>query len=168
MPIDLLEQPTDYGAVLYQWDFAEFEHHERGVVWYVVAALAAIGLVVYALVTANILFAVIVILVAVLIVYIQRREPREMTIKVTQEGVVIENRLYPFEDIKSFWIAYEIPDVHNIYFEFKSVSIPRLSVPYDVSVDPNELRRYLLQYVPENQEREGRPISELLAKLLKL
>lgn len=168
MPINLAEQPTEYGKVLFQWDFPEFEAHERGTTWYVVAGLLMLGLLVYAIVSANILFAVIIVLVAILLVYIEKREPREMTIKIAEEGVVIENRLFPYEEIKTFWIAYEVPDVHNIYFEFKSLSIPRLSIPYAENINPNQLRSYLLQYVDENQEREGRPVSEVIAKLLKL
>lgn len=167
MPIDLAQQKIDYGATHFEWDFPEFIQHERGLWWYVLAGLIVLGILVYSLFTANILFAVLTIMVVIIMLFVHQRQPRIMRIKVTDEGLVIENRLYPYSEIRSFWMVYEQPDVKNLYVEFRSMFIPRLSVPYG-ELDPNRLKAFLLQYIDEDDERTGEPVSETLGRWLRL
>ena len=166
MPFDLFTDKIDYGEVVFSWDFSEFTKHERSLLWYALSVLVVLGLLIFALVSGNVLFAIIIILASIIIIHISRHEPRIMNIKITKEGIVIENRFYPFSEIKNFWIIHE-PDVKRLYFEFKSALIPRLSIPYQEQ-DPNQLREFLLEYIEENDEREGEPISEAVARWLKL
>ncbi len=166
MPFDLLKEKVDYGEVFFSWDFPEFIKHQRGILWYLAAFLAVIGLLVFSLVSENFLFAVIIILSAIIVIYISRKNPRIINIKITDKGIVIENNFYPYSEIKNFWIINE-PEARRLYIEFRSAFIPRLSIPYQ-DQDPNELREYLLLYLEENDEREGEPVSETLARWLKL
>lgn len=167
MPFDLLSEKIDYGAVRFDWDFPEFIKQPRTVLWYLAAVLVVVGLLIYALVTLNILFAVIIIIATVIIIFLNRKEPRIMNIKITAEGIVIENRFYPFDEIKNFWIVDQFPLVKRVYFDFKSFFIPRLSIPYQ-DQDPNKLKDFLVQYLDENTEREGEPVSEGISRWLKL
>lgn len=167
MPFDLLAQKIDYGEVDFSWDFPEYITHDRSLPWYVLSSLVVVGLFAFSLITGNILFAIIIILATIITVYIGRRQPRIMNIKLTEEGIVVENRFYPYSEIKNFWIVHEMPNIRKLYFEFSSPLIPRLSVPYQ-DQDPNQLRNYLLQYVEESDEREGEPISEAIGRWLKL
>ena len=166
MPFDLLKDKVDYGEVAFTWDFPEFTKHNRGILWHLIAFIVVVGLLVFLLFSANFLFAVIIILSVVIIVYISRRDPRIMNIKITDAGLVIENHFYPYSEIKNFWILHE-PDIKRLYIEFRSAFVPRLSIPYQ-DQDPNELREFLLQFIEENDEREGEPVSETLARWLKL
>lgn len=166
MPFDLLKDKVDYGEVAFSWDFPEFTSHQRGLLWYLIAFLVVVGLLIFSFATDNFLFAVIIILSVVIIVYISRRNPRIMNIKITDAGIVIENHFYPYSEIKNFWIINE-PDIKRLYIEFHSAFIPRLSIPYR-DQDADTLREFLLQFIEENDEREGEPISETLARWLKL
>lgn len=167
MPINLTEQQVDYGQVYYEWDFPEYTRHERSLTWYIVAGIVVLGFLLYAFFTANILFVVLTIMVVVILLFVQQREPRTMHIKITDEGLVIENRLFAYDEIRSFWVVYELPDIRNVYFEFKSVVIPRLVVPYG-DLDPNRLRAFLQQYIEVDDEREGVPVSEVVSRWLRL
>lgn len=167
MPIDLTEQKIDYGKVHFQWEFPEYESYERTKKWYGTAVAVFAALLLYALLTFNILFAVIIFLFSVIIIFLHRKEPKLLGVKITDEGIVIESKLYRYDEIKSFWIVYELPRIKNLYFEFKSWALPRLAIPY-LDQDPNRLRAFLLQYIDENTEREGEPISDSIGRWLKL
>ena len=167
MPIDLGQEQMDYGKVHYEWDFPEYTKHERTIVWYIVAGIVVLGILIFSFVTANILFAVLTIMVIIILVFMQQREPRILNFKITDEGLVIENRFYAYDEIKSFWIVYELPHLKNLYFEFKSLVVPRLTVPYD-DIDPNRLQSFLAQYIEIDDEREGEPVSESISRLLRL
>ncbi|MGB0757683.1 MAG: hypothetical protein ACPGO5_04480 [Patescibacteria group bacterium] len=167
MPKDLLEQKVSYGTVRYEWDFPEFIPYERGRGWYITAGVLAALLLIFSWSTANFWFAVFVILVAFVIWFIQQRKPRMFTFKIADEGLVIENLFYAYDEIRSFWIVSEADDDNTAYFEFKAAATPRLGVPF-IDIDPNRLQTFLEQYIQVHPEREGRPISESIARLLRL
>ena len=90
-----------------------------------------------------------------------------LNIKVTDNGIVIENLFYLYDEIRSFWVVSEDYNENNVYFEFKSFSTPRLNVPF-IDVDPVRLQTYLAQFIDVDPEREGTPLSETLSRWLRL
>jgi len=167
MPIDLLDNRIEYGKVRYEWDFSEFIHYERSRWWYATAGLVIFLLLLFAFVTVNLLFGILIIMVSLVIFYLQNRHPRMLNIKITDQGIIIENLFYTYDEIRNFWVVSQNQDESTVYFEFKALSIPRLSVPF-IEVDPVRLQTYLSQFIELNADREGIPISEIFSRWLKL
>ena len=150
------------------WEVPEYETHERTRNWYIIAAVIGVLLLVYSVITSNFLFAGIIIIGTLVIILTDGKEPIKVRISLTDEGVEVGRKFYDYDEIKDFAIVYKPKmGVKNLYFEFKTVVKPRLSIPL-LDRDPLVIRDKLLKYLQEDLERTDQPLSEGLAKLFKL
>ena len=160
-------QTPDHGTALRHWVIAEYTQHERGRSWYVVASLVAAGLLIWALITNNFLFAVLIMLTVIILLVRHSEMPPQLMVSVFEDGIQVGEGFYPFKDLKSFWIIYEPPEVKMLYFDFKNAWRPRLPIPLQ-DENPIEVRRLLLKYLEEDLSRESEPTSDALSRLLRL
>ncbi len=162
----IIEAVEDQGEQVFGWLVDEYERHERGPIWYAVAFLAAVGLILYAIIAQNFLFAIIIVMFGVIIGLSSLREPERVLFQVTTRGVSVGSLFVPFRELKDFWIVYEPPYVKNLYVEHKNPLTPRIVIPID-DADPVEIRRALLVYLDEDGRTEE-PLGDLLGRVLKL
>lgn len=150
------------------WQVPEYEKPERDKRWYIIAAVLAMAMLLYAFVTDNFLFMGIIILTAFILFLHDSQEPEQVTVALSDEGVVIGRKFYDYDELKNFGIVYK-PNIgaKNLYFEFKSPMKQRLSIPL-MEQDPLVIRKELLRYLPEDLDRTNRPLSEQLSRLLKI
>lgn len=158
----------NYGEELLSWEVPEFEKHERTKRWYIISIVASLLLMLFAFLTSNFLFAVIIIIAALIVILRDGQEPEMVRFIIATEGVVIGRKFYDYDEIKDFAVVYK-PNlgIKNIYFEFKTVIKPRLSIPL-INNNPLPIREILLKYLPEDLERTDQPVSEALGKTFKL
>lgn len=155
------------GEPIRSWTIDEYERHERGPMWYAVAFIVGVALVLYAMITQDFLFAIIIIMAGVIIGLSTLREPRRVLFQVTTRGVAVDRTFSPYKELKSFWILYEPPHVKNLYIDFRNPVTPHLKVPLEEE-DPLEVRSALLEFMGEEQSQEDEPLSDLLGRVLKL
>ncbi len=164
------EQQTqiDQGDEIMSWQVPEYEKHERNKSWYILAGVIGLLFLIYAVYTKNFLFAVIIIVVALIMILHDSREPDLIKVSITDEGVIVGRKFYDYDEIKNFSIVYKPKqEVKNLYFEFKNVLRQRLSIPLQ-DMNPLSIRENLLKYLPEDLDRTDQPLSEGLAKMFKL
>lgn len=163
-----LAKTTNYGQKIMSWRVPEYEKHERGRGWYILAIIFGLIFLAYSLTSGNFLFAAIIVIGALVIILHDGREPMLVDFSLTDQGIIVGQRFYDYDEIKDFSIIYKPhQEVKNLYFEFKSIIKPRLSIPLD-NLNPLPIRENLLKYLPEDLERTDQPVSEALAKLFKL
>ncbi|MBI4592315.1 hypothetical protein HY733_02615 [Candidatus Uhrbacteria bacterium] len=161
------ESLFDIGSPRLEWEVDEYSAHSRSKLWYSIAAVLGVALIVYAIATANFLFAVIILMIGVITLLSSFVPPDRVPVVITNTGVVVSDMYYDFQAIKDFSIAYDPPDVKNLYFEFHSPWHPLLTVPLE-DIDPNEVRELLLPYCLENLERVEENLTDVLRRLYKL
>lgn len=162
------DQSTDHGETLVSWSIPEYEQHDRSVGWYFFAVLVGIALLVWALVTASYLFAIIILMTAVILYRQASQKPAMLRFTITEDGLELGDRhFYSYKDLATFWIVYEPPDVKRLFFTFKSSVRPYLAVPIE-NQNPVAIRQSLKRYLPEDLEREGEPATDALGRALKL
>jgi hypothetical protein len=167
MTEEQLQEKAFHGEEIMAWTVDEYERHERGPIWYAVAVVLGVTLLLYAVLTQNFLFAVIVIMFGVIIGLSTMREPQQLLFVMTSRGVEIGGKFIPFKEFRSFWVLYEPPHVKNVYLEYKRSVRPHIVVPlYDQN--PLEVRKALLKYLDEDLTQEEEPLADLLGRLLKL
>ncbi|MFH1254963.1 MAG: hypothetical protein V1667_00585 [bacterium] len=160
--------PAESGKKIIGWKIPEYDKHERQRNWYVAAAAAGFAFMVYSFFSGNFLFAAIIIIGAFIIITHDGQEPMKIDFSITDEGLKVGRNFYDYDAIKDFSIVYKPREnVKNLYFEFKNVVRPRLSIPLG-SMDPLPIRENLLKYLSEDLERTNQPLSESLAKMFKL
>jgi hypothetical protein len=158
----------DFGEEIIGWTVAEYDKHERSKGWYITASIIALLLLFYSFMSANFLFAVIIVVVALVVILHDGQDPDKVKFSLTDEGVMIGRKFYDYDEIKDFSIVYKPrQEIKNLYFEFKTAVKPRLSIPLG-KMNPLSIRENLLKYLTEDLERTDQPLSEALAKFFKL
>lgn len=163
----MVEEIKNYGKILIQWHFPEFEKRERSTYWYILLIIIAVGLLIFSLTESNFLFAVIIVMVVIIILLHQRKAPVELDVKITEAGLEIGENFYAYKDLEKFFIIYEPPKISTLYIEFKTNLKPRLSIPLQ-DQNPVKVRNTLLIFLEEDIYREEEPTSDSLARWLKL
>ena len=152
---------------LIQWSFSEFRQHSRGNGWFVWFGIITAIVIGISLFTNNYLFAIIIILF-VLIIFLQNwKRPRKILFAITPQGIEVDGSKIFMRDISEFWIVYSPPDVEKVYFQFHSILRPALGVDLE-GQNPLQIREILIQYLPENLDKEEEPFSDEMARYFKL
>lgn len=167
MPKNILKENVNYGEVVYGWSFKEYEKYSRSIRWYIITGIIAVLLVGYAVISANYLFALIIVLFGIIMMLQEMNEPADLNFLIVETGIVVGTRYYSFSELDRFWIVYSPPDTEVLYFGLKNVIKHRLHIPL-LDVDPIVLRDYLDQYLEEDLEQEDEPLSDRFARLLKI
>lgn len=155
-----------FDKAILTWKAPQFAHHEKSLLWFVIAGLAALLLVMYGLRTDGWTFSVAVIVFAGTYYLVHRHEPPTVEVKISKFGVKIGRHAFSFSNLKSFWIVYDPPFVKKLYLRMESKFQPDLFVSLE-DADPAEVRRVLAHYLHELTGRHE-PFSDMLVRLLKL
>jgi len=158
-------QPGDIVSY-FSWQIEERVKHDRGRLWYILAGSISLALLFYSILTANFLFAIMIILIVFIAIMREYFPSSALPFAITNKGILIARRLYNYKDLKSFYIIYEPPAIQKLYFEFKGIR-PELSIElYDN--DPIEIRDFLLRVLDEDLEKESQSMADSLERILKL
>jgi len=157
----------EHGIVLMSWEFFERPRQERGRIWYTAMIVAGGGLLLYALITANFLFALIIVMFSLVLYVSTIFEPARVRIIMSEDGIEVGDSFFPYRDIDKFWFYYEPPISKNLYLEFKSMLRPRLRIDLDEQ-NPNQVRQVLAQFLREDLEQVEEPFSELIGRIFKI
>lgn len=162
------KQETQEEEIFASWKVPEYDSHQRGFRWYLIAISLALALLIFSIFTGNFLLPVIIIIVAFIFIMQHGQEPEKVIISLGNEGITIGQKFYDYDEFKHFAIVYK-PKLNdkNLYFEFNNVIKTRISIPLE-DMNPVEIRNHLLKFLDEDLERTDIPLSESLAKMLKL
>ncbi len=149
------------------WSFLEFEKHKREKGWYIWFGIVVISLLIYAFWTFNLLFAFIIITASLTILVRHSREPKSLTIIISDDGVKIGNKMYAYKVIKNFWLIYNPKETQMLYISFKNITNPTIGVPLEKQ-NPILIREFLLRYIEEDLTKENELTRDALSRIFKL
>ncbi|MFH1564699.1 MAG: hypothetical protein ABIC82_02500 [bacterium] len=158
---------SDLGEVFASWSFPEYAKYEHSRGWYVWFCILMLGLLIFSLATLNFLFAVFIIIFAVIIFFHDTKEPVQVSFYIGEKGILLGRKFFGYKEFKSFWLFYEPKETKNLYFDLKSFIKPLLSIPLS-DQNPLKIREFLLQYLEEDLEKEEEPVSEQLSRRFKI
>ncbi len=162
-----MAEKIELGKTFYSWHFPEFEKQVRSSAWYISVAVLTLIFLFLAFLDNNFLFAVIIVMAVVIIFLQSGKEPQDLKIEITEGGVKIEDKIYPYKDINKFFIIYEPPQISNLYLDLKSNLKPRVTIPL-MNQNPVNIRDTLLLFLDEDVEKNDEPASDYLTRVLKL
>ena len=161
------ENPNRQAPAYLQWVFPSYIKHERTFTWFIVAIAALLGLLIFALVNRNFLFAIIIILIAAIAIGREFRPPQQVNFLVDQDGIKIGDQYFRFKEFSKFWIAYEPPTIKTLYLEFKGGFKPSYPIPLQ-DQNPLRIRAILQKHILEDIERENEDLTDRLGRVFKL
>lgn len=135
------------------WRTPEYEYREKTTDWYWTLGIITLLLAIFAIWERNFIFFVMIIVGSFTVVLYAVKRPSIVSITISGRGVQIDDRLFPYETLQSFWIFYEIGGEKEISFKTKGAISNSLKIPLG-DLDPLEVRELLLRFLPEKtQER---------------
>lgn len=164
-PEDTERLPVAPGALL-EWDALEFDPDPgRSVLLFLFGLALLIGSAVVFFLAPSFLFAVFLLIAGGLAVYYAFRLPRPIRCAITPRGVKVEERLYEFDGLQSFWVFYDPPLWKELSLLSRKTVMPYIRIPLG-DLDPVRLREVLLPFLPEERQEES-PV-DIFAKHLGL
>lgn len=145
-------------APIIEWNAPEHHHVEKTSDWYWAVGVIACTIAALAFIFGNVIFGIFIIVATTTLLIHASRRPQIVHCEINDRGVVVDNTLYPFLNLESFWI-----DAHNprpkILLKSQKFLMPYISVHID-EVNPEDVRAVLLNYIAETEHLE--PITQKL------
>ena len=182
---EIPELEADVGEVLAGWEIPEFTKPKRSKKWYLYFAGILILFIILSTLNADIplfnygentfdlsfdsspLFIAIIALFIILYWYIGKKEPRQLDFVLSEDGIIIGQKFIEYSILSDFYIIYQPPRIKNLYLEPKNIVKPTIVIPL-LDQNPVEIRKTLLEYLPEDLEKEEIPATESISEVLKL
>jgi hypothetical protein len=140
--------PQDEDPV-FSWEASEYEYIEKHPRWYWIMGVLLLAVIVYAIVTNSILMAITFVMIGMLGYVYAEREPRLIHMEINPDGVVVDKIMYEYDDLKSFWIFYEVEASFRVLsLHSKKTFLPHVHIPVG-DANPILIREFLLNYLPE-------------------
>jgi len=146
-----------------KWTAPEFEKYEKGKKWFIFLGLIALAVVIIATIFNNFLLAIIIILATFILFNYAKKEPRKINFIIDGRGIKIDNKLYKYKELKSFWMFYEPPKIKELSIRSSKALLPYIKIPL-FKQNPAEIRRFLLRFLPEKEHYES-IIEEWMRKI---
>lgn len=118
-----------------QWSALEYEERERNKDWFwalgVIVATSSLASTIFG----NYFFAALLLLSGVLLGFFAMRKPGMVSYELNQKGLKIGSTLYPYENIKSFWVQLRKEEEPNLkpmlFIHSERAFMPVITVPID-------------------------------------
>ena len=146
-----------------QWEVPEYENKKRPQDWYWAVSVIVVALAIAALIFANAILSLFVFLAGATLILFAIRDPDMLLVSLTEQGVIVNNKLYPFAVFDSFWVEeHEQPVL--LILKTEQVYSPLVLIPLHDTVEPDSVREYLLEYIDE--EEIDVPLSRKILEFL--
>jgi hypothetical protein len=151
-----------------EWAAPEFEYHHKDVGWYWLLVGVSIILLLLALWQRNFLFAVFVLIAALLILKWGHHHPRYLDFRLTNDGLEIDkSKFFPFDHLSGF-ATRRLDHYEEGLSEIILKKKHRLSTYLKViapTAKIEEIRIFLNKYLPEIEYEES--LTDHIARILK-
>ncbi|MES3006087.1 MAG: hypothetical protein V4664_04025 [Patescibacteria group bacterium] len=147
------------------WETHEYLFQEKTTDWYWAAGIISVSLAVLSIFFGNVLLALLILIGGFALCVFGARRPNHLRFEINHTGLLIDRTLYPYKTLDSFWVENNIHlDLHSkVIFKSKRIVTPLIVIPLE-EVDPEMLRDFLLDHLPEEEHSE--PLAQKLLELL--
>lgn len=147
------EEQQWFTKVLMEWEPLEFREAPRNDNWYLWVGIVTAILITISILTKTYIVAVTFFLLAVVLVMFAQKPVKRMRFRITDTGIEIRDKFYPYHSLKKFWIFYNPPHVMTLNFSQRDKISLTLVVEIE-NEDPVKIRDILLQYLAEDETKE--------------
>ncbi len=145
------------------WKAPEYTLRSKGPDWFIAVTLIASAGAISAIIYDNFVFAALIVVGTFSLITFAMRVPPQRTFSITSRGIMIDTIRHPYDALDSFWIADDAHGEHRVIIQTHGLGFRHITLPV-ADQDPDEIRHYLLQYLPEEEAHEplGHRIMEYL------
>ncbi len=146
----------------FSWSAPEYEERDRSPDWFWALGVIIITGALTSIIFSNYFFAVFLLLSGGLVWFFSQKAPEWVNYELTAKGLKIKNRLYPYENIKSFWVPME--DKPLLFVRTERFFIPAFSMPIE-GEDREIIKGIFLDHGVIEEEMKEHPSEKLMDTL---
>ena len=141
------------------WHTIEYIHTPKTSDWYWIVAIITISIALISIIMNNIIFAILIVVSSFTLSLFASKKPKIVEISIDNIGITVDNTLYPFANLESFWI--ETREHHpKILVKSKKIFMPFIVI-FIGDIEIEKVRETLSRHLPEEEH-----IEPFLEKLL--
>jgi len=149
------------------WQSYEFDYKEKTSDWFWAVAIITLSLSAIAIIYNNILFSVFILIAGFTLFSLSKKTPTLIDFEINRKGVKIEETLYPFGHIKSFWVEDDGFTAPKLILKTQKLITPIIVLPINTDfINHDDIRNLLVKSVTE--EKLHQPLSYRLSEILGL
>ena len=155
-------------APIFEWEGQQYAYEEKGADWYWALGIIATSAVVACILFSNVILALVVVAGSGSLALIAaKKNPDSHYFAITDHGVVIDQSLYPYEEMLSFTVLeYADADTPpSLSIKTKHFLASHLLIPIH-DYDPVDIYDFFVEHVPEG--RHDRSVFDRLVGMLQL
>ena len=139
--------------LILEWQAAELPSRPKdSASWIAGTGIIAFVVLVYFLFSRNFFGAFLVFIGAAAWLLFAFRPAHTYSFRITPRGIEIGEKLFKFEDLESFWIFYDPPEIKELAVRRKGLLVPELIIPLK-NQDPVMVRRALITFLSESEQK---------------
>jgi len=135
------------------WESLEFKDYEKNAGWYVTLISIAVLIIGFFIIIQKDYFAAITMaILTALIIFFSRQKPQIVETRLTHKALHHGPLVIPYKQIKHFWV---VDKEHHKTVNFEtSAFFNRMMIIELEKQDPEEVRNFLLEFLPEHEDTE--------------
>jgi hypothetical protein len=140
------------------WSALEYEEKERSVDWFWALGIIIVTSSVAAIIFNDYFFAALLIIAGLLLGFFAIKKPDMIYYELNDKGLKVGNRIYPYENIKSFWVQTSQPEQANIktllFIKSERIFMPIITIPIEDQLAEDIHSVMISKNVVEEEMRE--------------
>ena len=141
------------------WQAPEFKTYDKTTGWYVTLISITILIVGFFIIQKDIFASITTAILGALVVIFSRQKPEIVTIELDHKAVKIGNIEIPYKQIKHFWVVHK---EHHKTVNMETTTLVNNMIILELNgQDPEKVRMFLSQHLPEHELTEPTPIQRL-------
>ena len=151
------------------WSALEYEEKERSSDWFWALGIIVITSSIASIIFGDYFFAALIIISGLLLGFFSIRKPHIIDYELNNKGFKIGNLLYPYENIKSFWVQVEEPnstsDIKPILFiKSERIFMPIITAPIEIE-KIQEIHSLMISKNITEEEMKEHPAEKIMEAL---
>lgn len=150
------------------WSAPEYEDKERSKDWFWALGIIIVTSSIAAIIFNDYFFAALLIISGILLGFFAVKKPMEIFYELNNKGLKVGSRIYPYENIKSFWVQITQHEEENtkplLFIHSERVFMPVITIPIR-ETDAEEIHYILSSKNIREIEMKEHPTDKIMEAL---
>jgi len=146
-----------------EWTALEYEEKERGNDWFWALGVIVVAGSIASFIYSNYFFGLLLIIGGILLGGFAIKKPDLVFYELNEKGLKIKNRLFPYENIKSFWVK-KSEEKSLLFIKSERLFMPIISMPIEQNL-AEKIKDFMLSGNVFEEEMKEHPSEKIMDSL---
>ncbi|MEK7113403.1 MAG: hypothetical protein AAB873_01095 [Patescibacteria group bacterium] len=136
------------------WSALEYEEKERGNDWFWALGIIVVAGATTSFIYENYFFGLFLVIGGLLLGFFATKKPDLIDYELNERGIKIKNQIFPYKEMKAFWIQYNGEKHPTLFIHSDRIFIPIVSIPLTGGFEEEVIIAMLDNDIKEEEMRE--------------